>query len=119
MLKYLRKRSAIVPFDAARITAAIQKAVDAAAEAGIAAPDTSLAPDLTAQVVKRLKSLYRGGIVGIEEIQEVVESILIENGLSEIAKRFPTARGTNLAAPAARNGDRGRKAPGRRERRQT
>lgn len=99
MLKLVRKRSgAVVPFDAGRITAAIQKAVDAAAaEAGVAAPDTSLAPDLTCQVVKRLKSLYRGGIVGIEEIQEVVESILIENGLSEIAKRYIRYRAARTA----------------------
>jgi ribonucleoside-triphosphate reductase len=105
MLRYVKKRNgAVVPFDAEKIQAAIQKAVNAAAaEAGISAPDTSLAPELAAQVVKRLKSLYRGGIVGIEEIQEVVETILIENGLSEIAKRYIRYRAARTAIREAKS----------------
>lgn len=83
-VKEIRARNgALVPFDSSRIERAISRAAEAAGD-----PDSQVSAELAAQVIKRLDKRYAGGIPSIEEIQDIVENILIENGRSKTAKAY-------------------------------
>ncbi len=84
-MKFVRKRDGrLEPFDQERITAAIWKAAKA-----VGGKDRELARGLSNQVVAELE--HRFGVDGcptVEEIQDVVEKMLIENGRAQTAKAF-------------------------------
>lgn len=84
-LKYVVKRSgAIVDFTPDRITNAIYRAAVA-----VGGRDRSIAENLSKQVVKILENSTPGEhIPTIEEIQDVVEKVLIENGHAKVAKAY-------------------------------
>lgn len=84
-IKQVVKRSgAIVPFNQDRITNAIYRA---AVEVG--GRDHATAESLSRQVVDLLeKNTPEGHIPHIEEIQDVVEKVLIENGHAKVAKAY-------------------------------
>ncbi len=84
-IKSVVKRSgAIVPFKPDRITNAIYRA---AVEVG--GRDRSLAEGLAQQVVQMLEAKTPPDhIPNIEEIQDVVEKVLIENGHAKVAKAY-------------------------------
>ena len=72
----IKRSGAIVPFNPDRITNAIYRAAVA-----VGGRDRSIAEGLTDQVVQYLeKTLPPGQPPTVEEIQDVVEKILIENG---------------------------------------
>jgi ribonucleoside-triphosphate reductase len=81
----IRKRDGrIVPFDAEKITDAIFKAAKA-----VGGENRKIAENLTNQVVKELAKLgYNGVIPTVEEVQDVVEKVLIENGHARTAKAY-------------------------------
>jgi ribonucleoside-triphosphate reductase len=81
----IRKRDGrIVPFDAEKITDAIFKAAKA-----VGGENRKIAENLTNQVVKELVKLgYNGVIPTVEEVQDVVEKVLIENGHARTAKAY-------------------------------
>ncbi len=84
-IKQVIKRSgAVVPFNPDRIAHAIYRAAVA-----VGGRDRSIAERLAGQVVEILEqSLPPGGLPTVEEIQDVVEKVLIENGHARTAKAY-------------------------------
>jgi len=80
----IRKRDGReVPFDPSKITEAIFKA--AKAQGG---EDYQKALELTLQVMRVLGEKYEGNIFSVEDVQDVVEKVLIENGHARTAKAY-------------------------------
>jgi len=84
-LKYVRKRDGrLEEFDSERIANAIWKAARA-----VGGKDRELAKRLSDQVVAELlKRFGEDGVPTVEEIQDLVEKILIENGHARTAKAY-------------------------------
>jgi len=84
-LKYVRKRDGrLEEFDRDRITNAIWKAARA-----VGGKDKELAKRLSDQVVAELEKRFgEDGVPTVEEIQDMVEKILIENGHAKTAKAY-------------------------------
>jgi len=84
-LKYVRKRDGrLEEFDSNRITNAIWKAARA-----VGGKDKELAKRLSDQVVEELKKRFGDdGVPTVEEIQDMVEKVLIENGHAKTAKAY-------------------------------
>jgi ribonucleoside-diphosphate reductase alpha chain len=80
----LKRNGARVPFATDKITHAVFRASVAVGE-----PNWNRAHALTASVVAHLaKKHARGTIPSVEEVQDLVERILIDNGLAKIAKAY-------------------------------
>ena len=84
-MKFVRKRDGrLEPFDQERITNAIWKAAKA-----VGGKDRELAKRLSDQVVAELKKRFgEEGVPTVEEIQDLVEKTLIENGHARTAKAY-------------------------------
>jgi ribonucleoside-diphosphate reductase alpha chain len=84
-IERIKKRDGrIVDFDSNKITEAFWKA---SKEVGLR--DRSLAVNLSEQVVKQLEQQFGPGeIPSVEEVQDLVERTLIENGQASIAKAY-------------------------------
>jgi ribonucleoside-triphosphate reductase len=84
-LKYVRKRDGrLEEFDSSRIANAIWKAARA-----VGGKDRELAKSLSDQVVKELEKRFgEEGVPTVEEIQDLVEKVLIENGHARTAKAY-------------------------------
>jgi len=84
-MKFVRKRDGrLEPFDQERITTAIWKAAKA-----VGGKDRELAKRLSDQVVAELQKRFgEEGVPTVEEIQDIVEKILIENGHARTAKAY-------------------------------
>jgi len=84
-MKFVRKRDGrLEPFDQERITNAIWKAAKA-----VGGKDLELAKNLSDQVVALLQKRFgEEGVPTVEEIQDLVEKILIENGHARTAKAY-------------------------------
>ncbi|MEJ2201982.1 MAG: ribonucleoside triphosphate reductase [Desulfuromonadaceae bacterium] len=85
MLEYIRKRDGrLVPFEEGKIAEAIQKAVRA-----VGGTDMDKAVRNARQVVGILEVIYKDGRVPtVENVQDLVEKILIENGHAKVAKTY-------------------------------
>ncbi len=85
MLEFIRKRDGrLVPFEAEKIDEAIRKAVRA-----VGGRDMDKAAGITRQVAGILDVLYKDGRVPtVENVQDLVEKILIENGHAKVAKAY-------------------------------
>ncbi|NIQ96946.1 MAG: ribonucleoside triphosphate reductase [Desulfuromonadales bacterium] len=85
MVEYIRKRDGrLVPFEEEKITAAIGKAVQA-----VGGSDMEKAAEITRQVGGILGVLYKDDrIPTVENVQDLVEKILIENGHAKVAKAY-------------------------------
>jgi adenosylcobalamin-dependent ribonucleoside-diphosphate reductase len=85
MISKIRKRDGrIVDFDPEKITNAIFKAAQA-----VGGRDRSIAEKLTNQVVELLeKQLKPGEIPTVEQVQDLVEKVLVENGHYKTAKAY-------------------------------
>lgn len=82
--KIEKRDGKIVPFEREKITNAIYKATEAVGE-----PDYELADRLSKRVVEILESrLQPGQIPKVEEVQDIVESVLIEEGKAKVAKAY-------------------------------
>jgi uridine kinase len=80
----IKRNGAKVPFTPNRITNAIYRAAVA-----VGGRDKSVAESLTLQVVKQLEENFPSGhIPSVEEIQDLVEKVLIENGHARVAKAY-------------------------------
>ncbi|MCJ7668328.1 MAG: ATP cone domain-containing protein [Anaerolineae bacterium] len=80
----VKRTGAIVPFNRERITNAIYRAAVA-----VGGRDRSIAEGLTDQVVAILEECTPPGhIPTVEEIQDIVEKVLIENGHAKAAKAY-------------------------------
>jgi len=84
-MKYVRKRDGrLEPFDQERITTAIWKAAKA-----VGGKDREQAKNISDQVVAELKNRFgEDGCPTVEEIQDLVEKMLIENGHAQTAKAY-------------------------------
>lgn len=85
MLEFIRKRDGrLAPFEEQKITSAIQKAVRA-----VGGSDMQQAAGIVRQVVGILEIIYKDGrIPTVENVQDLVEKILIENGHAKTAKAY-------------------------------
>lgn len=82
--KIEKRDGKIVPFEREKITNAIYKATEAVGE-----PDYELADRLSKRVVEILETrLQPGQIPKVEEVQDIVESVLIEEGKARVAKAY-------------------------------
>ena len=80
----IRKRDGrVVNFEQSKISNAIYKALIVMGK-----PDYLLAERLAAKVVQKLVQQNEKTIPSVEDVQDMVESILIEEGLSETAKAY-------------------------------
>ena len=80
----IKRNGVVVPFNPDRITNAIYRAAVA-----VGGRDRARAEWLTTQVVKILEETTQPGHTPhIEEIQDVVEKVLIENGHAKVAKAY-------------------------------
>jgi ribonucleoside-triphosphate reductase len=81
----LRKRSGeIVDFDINKIESAIYKAA-----LSVGDDDKSLAKKLSNEVLEKITTkFHKNSIPAVEEIQDIVEEVLIDNKLIQIAKNF-------------------------------
>ncbi|MCQ2594295.1 MAG: ribonucleoside triphosphate reductase [Treponemataceae bacterium] len=89
VIKNVVKRSGeIEKYNPAKITAAINKAIEAVEKTG----DLDRAKALTDEVENKLKKMmaerHENSIPAIEEIQDIVETVLIESGSVAIAKAY-------------------------------
>ncbi len=84
-MRYVRKRDGrLEPFDQNRITNAIWKAAKA-----VGGRDKELAKRLSDEVVRELEKRFgEDGVPTVEEIQDMVEKVLIENGHARTAKAY-------------------------------
>ncbi|MEM5879085.1 MAG: ribonucleoside triphosphate reductase [Candidatus Aenigmatarchaeota archaeon] len=82
--KIIKRDGRIVDFDQNKITEAIWKAAQA-----VGGKDRSLAEKLSSQVVELLKKqLKPGEIPTVEQVQDLVEKVLVENGHYKTAKAY-------------------------------
>jgi len=81
--KVQKRNGEIVGYDSKKIT----KAIFAAAQS-VGGKNQAKADDLTLKVESVLKETYRGNIPAVEDIQDVVEKILIEEGHAKTAKAY-------------------------------
>ena len=84
-MKFVRKRDGkLEPFDQERITNAIWKAAKA-----VGGKDREQAKRISEQVLAALQSRFgEDGCPTVEEIQDIVENRLIENGHAQTAKAY-------------------------------
>jgi ribonucleoside-triphosphate reductase len=84
-MKYVRKRDGrLEPFDQERIANAVWKAAKA-----VGGKDREQAKKISDQVVAELKRRFgEDGVPTVEEIQDIVEKMLIENGHARTAKAY-------------------------------
>ena len=81
----IRKREGrIVPFNREKITSAIYRAIVATGSR-----DRTLAESLSTRVVEILEEKYGNeAIPAVEDVQDVVEKVLVENGQAKVAKTY-------------------------------
>jgi ribonucleoside-diphosphate reductase alpha chain len=85
ILKIKKRDGRIVDFDPGKITEAIWKAAQS-----VGGTDKNLAEKISAQIVGLLEVFYKDGTdtPTVEQIQDLVEKILIENGHAKTAKAY-------------------------------
>jgi len=84
MFESITKRDGrIQPFHESKITEAIFKCLKAVGEI-----DRPLAFELTLEVLKKIKHQYQGESFSVENVQDIVETVLIERGHAKVAKSY-------------------------------
>jgi len=84
VIKQIRKRDGrLVPFDQEKITNAIFKAAQA-----VGGSDKKLSEKLSNQVAQILNEKFEKRIATVEDVQDVVEKVLVENGHYRTAKAY-------------------------------
>ncbi len=95
--KIVKRNGDIVPYDRSRITEAIYKATEAAGR-----PSRKLAAAIAARVERAVLDAYgNNAIPTVEDIQDVVETVLMENHHTKIARRYIIYRHKRAMARAA------------------
>ena len=101
-MKYITKRDKRqVPFDESKITACLDKAFEAAG--GEEADNRSLLMTLTLEVIKKLETEYNNAPFTVENVQDLVETVLIEGGYAKVAKAYILYRQRRTAIREARS----------------
>lgn len=98
-LEMIYKRDGrLVPFDAEKIAAAIFKAAVA-----VGGSDFEMARGLAGQVVEELQKVPGSDYPTVEQVQDLVEKVLVENGHAKTAKAYIIYREKRAIARDARN----------------
>ena len=101
-MKHIIKRDRRqVPFDESKITACISKAF--AAEGGEQGDNRSLLMTLTLEVLKKLEAEFKDKPFTVENVQDLVETVLIEGGYAKEAKAYILYRQRRTAIREARS----------------
>ena len=79
----IKRDGRVVTFDQERITSAIFKAAEA-----VGGVDRALASKLSDEVVDLVIDQFRETLPSVEEVQDIVEKVLIENGHAKTAKAY-------------------------------
>lgn len=96
--KIIKRDGSVAAYRRDRIKNAILKA-----SASVGRPDIRLASDMALKVETALRETYRKGTVPtVEDIQDVVESVLMVNGHTKIARNYIIYRHQRAMARAAR-----------------
>jgi ribonucleoside-diphosphate reductase alpha chain len=84
-ITHIRKREGpIVPFDKEKIASAIYRAIVA-----MGGKDRALADSLSSRVIEILDEKYgTEAIPAVEDVQDIVERVLVENGQAKVAKAY-------------------------------
>lgn len=84
MVDKIQKRDGrIVDFEPQKITNAIHKAILA-----VGRQDGDSAKKLSDQVVALVEKRFEGRLCSVEDVQDIVEEVLIKNGLADVAKAY-------------------------------
>ncbi len=83
MERIVKRDGRVVPFDEAKITTAIWKAMRAVGD-----PDEHAAKRLSERVTGILDERFTNDLPTVEEIQDIVEDVLIEEGYIRVAKAY-------------------------------
>ena len=79
----IKRDGRVQPFHESKITEAIFKCLQAVGEI-----DRPLAFELTLEVLKKIKHQYQGESFSVENVQDIVETVLIERGHAKVAKSY-------------------------------
>jgi len=96
----IKRSGEVVAFDVSKIVNAIYKAA-----AAVGGHDRPLTERLAAQVVARLEA--RSGTPDVEDVQDIVEKVLIDNGHARTAKAYIVYRAQRAALRNARSAPHG------------
>lgn len=95
----IKRDGNVVPFDRDRIATAIFKAA-----ATVGGSDRETAEQLAEEVQNRCEATYaKGAIPSVEDIQDMVEAVLIDNGHVKTSRAYIIYRHERAQARAARN----------------
>ena len=78
-----RRDNEMVDFNQEKITAAIWKAAQS-----VGGTNKDLSKKLSDEVVEKLENKFPDQVIGVEDVQDMVEKVLIENGHSRTAKVY-------------------------------
>ena len=81
--KIIKRDGRVTPFDQERITNAIFKAAQA-----VGGADRDLAVKLSNEVLDVVCAMFQETLPSVEEVQDIVEKVLIENGHARTAKAY-------------------------------
>ncbi len=81
--KIAKRDGRVVKFNKNKITQAIFKAITASSD-----KDGNLADDLADKVVKILNRRFKGRVPEVEEVQDIIEEVLIQSDLADIARSY-------------------------------
>ena len=83
MIKRIKKRDGReVPFDSLKIRSAIQKAIESTNN------DKKLSNQLTKEVIEIAHTRFSNQVPTVEDIQDIVEEVLINNKMADVAKSY-------------------------------
>jgi ribonucleoside-triphosphate reductase len=101
-MQYILKRDNVeVPFDTGKIAACIDKAFEATG--GYEGDGKRISFELTLNVLKKLEELYADKSCTVENVQDLVETVLIESGNTKVAKAYILYRQKRTAIREARS----------------
>ncbi|MDX2127900.1 MAG: ATP cone domain-containing protein [Chloroherpetonaceae bacterium] len=83
LLKVMKRDKSVVSFDQSKISIALNKAGNATGEFG-----PEIAQQLSEEVVKVLEQKFEGEIPTVEQIQDIVETVLIKENWAKTAKAY-------------------------------
>ncbi|EGO63215.1 anaerobic ribonucleoside triphosphate reductase [Acetonema longum DSM 6540] len=98
-MKIKKRDGREAPFDEAKITEAIFKAARA-----VGGADKQMAMELTIEVLRQLKQRYNGNMFSVEDVQDTVETVLIERGHAKTAKAYILYRDQRTRMREAKSG---------------
>ncbi|MCW4021715.1 MAG: vitamin B12-dependent ribonucleotide reductase [archaeon] len=81
--KIIKRNGITVSFDESKITRAIFKALDSVNNGNM-----QLAHKFTGNVVELLNERFKAKVPSVEDIQDLVEEVLIQNGFADVAKAY-------------------------------